>query len=340
MELMGFCLLALLCYSCVKSDITKGIVPNKKLAVYFVVAIIYDVVYYGFFASDLAVAFIVNVIIVSAVSLILFYTHSFAGGDCKMAIVLVSLFPAGCYIDIWGTNYTIVAAMGISLVFGYVYLLANSIALIARRKGTMTLDYVKSSLFTFAKSYLAAISYIAFIGSFILLIDDFDFTISIWITRATCVIVALCVGRYQSLKKWFFFVPAAFAAMLISAVVGESPISLRPEYIVLVFVLFLCQMTIRTTIYERVNVSDLKKGMILTTISSVLMQSSITKGLPGISTEDLRSRLTDEEIESVKIWAKATRTTSLTIVKKVPFAALLAAGFLAYAVLGGVLSWE
>ena len=77
--------------------------------------------------------------------------------------------------------------------------------------------------------------------------------------------------------------------------------------------------------------------MILSTISSVLMQTSITPGLPGVSTEDLRSRLTTEEIASIKIWAKATHTESLTIVKKIPFAIFISIGFVSYFILWSIL---
>ena len=59
----------------------------------------------------------------------------------------------------------------------------------------------------------------------------------------------------------------------------------------------------------------------------------------AFSTEDLKSRLTSEEIESIKIWAKATRTQELTIVKKIPFAVFIAIGFVSYFVLWGILSW-
>ena len=104
-----------------------------------------------------------------------------------------------------------------------------------------------------------------------------------------------------------------------------------------VFALVLCQMTIKTSIYEDIEIADLKKGMILTTFSSMLMQKSITKGLPAVSHEDLRSRLTEQEIESIKLWAKATKIRSLTIVKKIPFAIFISIGLFFYCIMWGIL---
>ena len=92
-------------------------------------------------------------------------------------------------------------------------------------------------------------------------------------------------------------------------------------------------MAIKPIIYERVRIDQLKKGMILTIYSSMLMQSSITRGLPGVSTEDLRSRLTETEVASIKIWAKATHTEELTVVKKIPFAIFISFGYLCYLII-------
>lgn len=77
--------------------------------------------------------------------------------------------------------------------------------------------------------------------------------------------------------------------------------------------------------------------MILSTVSTIIMQSSITKGLPSISTEDLKSRLTLDEIESIKIWARATHTKTLTIVRKIPFAIFISIGFISYFILWCIL---
>jgi preflagellin peptidase FlaK len=149
--------------------------------------------------------------------------------------------------------------------------------------------------------------------------------------------VSWIVSKYPVFKRWFVFAPASLLAVVVSVVTKTLPISLNPESYILVLLLLLCQMTIRTTIYEKVEVSQLKKGMILTTFSSIPMQSSITKGLPGVSTEDLKSRLTEDEIASIKIWAKATHTETLTIVKKIPFAIFISTGVLLYCAVWGLL---
>ena len=337
LELCFLCLTATLCYLCTKSDLQSGMIYNKILAVFLLLAILMDTVYYGLIVRDMVLEFLINVGIVAAVSLYLFYSHTFAGGDCKMIIVVALLFPARWYWCLGTSNATLVFVIAFAIFAGYCYLLGYSIIAIVTKKVPMTLDYVKDYLLNFLKSYISAIVYIFLFNWVISMLYAQGLRISIWIPRILCILVSWCVSKYPIFKKWFVFFPAFCCVIGISIVTKTSPISLNPENYILVLVLLLCQMTIRTTIYEKVEVAQLKKGMILTAFSSIPMQSSITKGLPGISTEDLKSRLTEEEITCIKIWAKATHTETLTIVKKIPFAIFISIGILLYCAVWGLM---
>lgn len=336
-EVVCLCLITTLCYLCTKSDLRYGMIYNKVLVRFFVFAIIFDIIYYGFFVQDLFHDFVVNIIVVAVVSLYLFYSHSFAGGDCKMMIVVALLFPARLYWTFGNSNITLVFAIAFAIFAGYCYLFISSIVAIISNKVDITFDYVKNYLIDFLKSYITAMIYISLFNRLVSAVHSQGFFVNIWITRGLCLLVAWCIGRYSCFKKWFLLVPAICIGMIITIITKTLPISLNPENYILVLVLLICQMAIKTTIYEKVEVSQLKKGMILTTFSSMLMQTSITKGLPGISTEDLKSRLTNDEIESIKIWAKATHTDSLTIVKKIPFAIFISIGILVYCLIWGLL---
>lgn len=339
LEITSLCLIAALCYLCTRSDLKAGMIYNKDLVFFLAMAGVIDVAYYGFLARDLIYTFLINLAIVGIASLFLFYTHSFAGGDCKMAIVISLLFPARFCWDVGTTNATLVVAIAFAILAGYCYLLGYSIWAIATKKVEMSLNYIKEQLTSFIKSYVTAIVYISILNSLFMLLFDFGIEINIWIVRILCLIVAWLVGRYQVFKRWFVFLPAFCIVVVISVATRTLPISLNIENYILVLVLLVCQMTIKTTIYETVEVEQLKKGMILTTFSSMLMQTSITKGLPGVSTEDLKSRLSIDEIESIKIWAKATHTEKLTIVKKIPFAIFISIGMCLYGAIWGLLLW-
>lgn len=80
------------------TDIREGRIYNKLLLKFLVVAFVLDAIYYGYFARDLFYLFILNFGIIALISLVLFYTHSFAGGDCKLVLVMSMLYPANYYL--------------------------------------------------------------------------------------------------------------------------------------------------------------------------------------------------------------------------------------------------
>ena len=336
-EIASFFLMGMLCIQCTKSDLKSGLIYNRILAIFLVCAVILDAAYYGFYAKDLFRDFVFNFLIVSVLCLYLFFSHSFAGGDCKLAIVLTMLYPARYYLNYRGNAATLVFAIGLALFAGYCYLFVYSVFSIATKTVKLNKTYIKNSLLHFLIVYFSAMLYLSLANSVLLVLYRRGFTINVWITRCLCLLIAWCVGRYPVFRKWEALVPAGIVTAIISFTLKSIPFSLNPENYTLTFVLLLCQLTIKPSLYEDVPVSSLKKGIILSTFSSMLMQSSITPGLPGISTENLKSRLTSEEVDSIRIWAKATHTQSLSIVKKIPFAIFISLGFLCYYILGSIL---
>lgn len=337
LETTNIILILCLCFMASKSDLKTGLIKNKLLLIFLVVGTVANIAYYGFLARDLLFEYIVNVGLVSMISLCLFYSHSLAGGDCKLTIVLSILYPARFYVVFGTTNFTLLVAVGFAIFVGFFYLVVNSLWSIITRKTEITLKYVTNSLLAFAKSYITATLYIFVINVFLRFLEMYGVAVNIWISRMVCMAMAWCVGKYSILKNKLAIFIVSIVVIVLSITFKTLPFSTNPENYSLVLILLFCQMAIRTIIYENVNVNDLKKGMILSSMSTLLMQSSITQGLPKLSTEDLRSRLSETEIESINVWAKATKTEFLVIVKKIPFAIFLSVGFISYLLLWGVL---
>lgn len=335
-EVISFTLAIALCVICTKSDLSEGIIYNKVLVVFAVFAIIIDGIYYGYFARDIFFDFLPNFCIMFFISIYLFYSHSFAGGDCKMAIVLSLLYPARFYFVYGSMITTLFFSLGFAIFAGYVYLLTSALIQLVKKKVSLTGDYIKGMLKNFVKSYFSAMAYITLLNCILIYLSRMGISLNIWFPRLLCLSIALLIGRFKFLSKLAIVIPVYAIVVLISFLTKTIPISFNPENYILVLVLLLCQITIKTTIYARVKVDELKKGMILSTLSSVLMQKSITRGLPNVSTEDLKSRLSSEEIESIKLWARATRTEELTIVKKIPFAVFISIGFVIYFVIWSI----
>ncbi len=72
--------------------------------------------------------------------------------------------------------------------------------------------------------------------------------------------------------------------------------------------------------YTPIKTLDTKRNDIISIISNVILNSNI-KGLPMKVSEDMAARLTDEEVDSIKRWARTKNgKDELIIVKKIPFA--------------------
>ena len=100
------------------SDVKEGRIYNKILLIYALVGIVLDAVYYGYFARDLFWLYILNIGILLVISLVLFYTHSFAGGDCKLTLVMSVLYPANYYLVYGKTDVTLYFALCLAILYG------------------------------------------------------------------------------------------------------------------------------------------------------------------------------------------------------------------------------
>lgn len=332
-------LMLVFCIQAGKTDIRDGKVYNKTLLVFGCIGMVLDILYYSIFNKTMIVPFMINLAVMIVTSLVLFYSHSFAGGDCKLLMVLTLFYPANYYISYSGSLITVVFTVGIALFFGYVYLLATSIYELIIKKNRMSVSYVKGYFMAFFKSFGTAIVYISAVTLSVSVLAFWGIVLPIWLVRILCILTSLMIGKYPVFKKKFVIGMIVGVDFILSILLKTIPFSIHPENYILVVVLLVCQMTIKTSLYQEVHISNLKKGMILTMGSSLLMQNSRVRGLPKISSEDLRDRLTEDEIASINRWAKSRKIESLSIVKKIPFATFIACGYICYLIFWRILKW-
>ena len=105
------------------TDVKEGKVFNGLVVVLLGSAAVLDGVYYCWFAKDLFLCFLINALVCTVVLLCLFYTHFFAGGDVKLGLALVMLYPAYCYVYYKSSLITLFFALCFGIALGYFYLL-------------------------------------------------------------------------------------------------------------------------------------------------------------------------------------------------------------------------
>jgi preflagellin peptidase FlaK len=237
-----------------------------------------------------------------------------------------------------GSNLTLIFAIGIAIIYGYFYLLISAIWSLIRKKNSLTVQYIKNYVVGFVKSFVLATIYISVITLWVIFASRKGVSINIWVTRAGCMVLAWLVGKNGIFRKWYMIGAAVIIGVILSFALQMIPFSVNLENYILVIILLLCQMMIKTNLYEEVKLIELKKGMILSTFSSIMMQGSRVRGLPSVSSEDLRDRLTQEQVESILRWGEGKNIETVSVVKKIPFAVFLSLGYISYLVLWRILS--
>jgi preflagellin peptidase FlaK len=338
-ELIYGVLILVLCVITTTSDLKYGLIKNKVLLIFAILAGILDIIYYGCLATDLRGIFCVNAIVNVLIGLILFFLKSFAGGDCKLLIVLTLLYPANYYLVYGDSKLTLLLTIGLAIIYGYMYLLITSIWGLVRRKNSISFADIKTYVLVFFKAYIIALLYVNAALLVIKWVSIKYIQLNSFISQIICMVVAITVGKIGVLKKWFMVVTVVVIDIFFSLLMGVMPVSLNPENYILVLILLVAQIVIRTNLYEEIDITALRKGMILSFGSSAMMQNSRVKGIPGISSENLGNRLSESEVESVKRWGKSRSVTTIVIVKKIPFAVFLNLGFISYFIVWSFLVW-
>ena len=336
-ETFMMCMLVIIGVITSVSDLKTGKIQNKIIAGFACVAIVIDVIYYGYYARDIFSLFLGNYLILLMVSLFLFYSHSFAGGDCKLVMVMGLMYPANYYLIYDTTSITVFMVLGIAVLYGYIFLLGSSLYELIRGNNVLSKEYVGNYLINFIKAFVTATLYISVVNIFLTLLIQKGGHVFPVFTRIICIVTAWCVGKYDFLKKRYVFASVIVIDIIGGIKMGIVPFSTNLENYIIILVLLICQMMIRSNLYKDVAVSELKKGMILSVGATVLMQGSRVRGLPQLSTEDLKSRLTEKEVASVKRWAASREIENITVVKKIPFAIFIFGGFLSYYFMWSVL---
>ena len=320
------------------SDIRVGVIRNRMLAIFSIMAVIIDIIYYVFFTREMFLYFALNIVLVIIICLILFFTHSLAGGDCKLIPVMTLLYPAGGYLIYKKSLITMFFPICFAILYGYIYLLMTSLIRISFGKAKLERKDIRNFLMNYFKSYGIAYAYIALINLCLNIFGKLFFKIPTVVFFAVCFAVAWASGKIKILRKIPSLIIVICIDIVLAIIFKIIPVSLNPGTYIFIAFLILCQMTIRTVLYETIKTEEVKKGMILSLFSSMLMQNSRIADLPSISSEDLRSRLTEKEAESVRRWGQSKKGhQEITIVRKIPFAVFIFMGFITYFVIWSVL---
>ena len=305
------------------TDIKHGIIQNKRLLQAGTIGFFINVVYYSRFAYGFFQLYISNLIIMSILAVALYMIHFWAAGDSKLLIVLMFLFPARFYD--FGKQ---VIAPGI---YGFILIYVLGDTIIQKLKQAQKIQYRtinRQFIFVFIKSYIVSFVYLNLFSQVVRLIfKNFYFRNQV-IFMIMNIFLVIWIQNIQWLKKIGLII-IAFAIDIILTVKYYVLGNIQwKSYIVLFLALFLRHIMSGYN-YQEIPTKDIEKGMVLSYITLAKFLPSRVKGLPKQGGEDMRYRITEDEMNAIKRWENSKYgEDTIIIVRKIPFAIFIVAGIL------------
>jgi preflagellin peptidase FlaK len=308
------------------TDLRYEQVKNKVLLVFGGFAILLNVIFLIWTKDVNYKSYFIQVIAAVLISLFLYFYKIWAGGDCKLYIVIALSLPCNIVTQkIYGISLLIFIPF-LSFGIGYIYIIIDSI--VQRIKTKKKNENILSNTIKAFVRYLSYYLLVVFVSSIVLKICELVRinTRLETIVTVICIVVVLLVSHFDVMK----YKSVVLTLLIVDVVLGvvNTELLLSSQTILLLIAIIITnffRIFSNNYNYEEIGIGELKEGMILSAVSSVLLANDRRGKFKKISDESLSSRLTGEDISYIKELSDRNRKlTSVTIVRKIPFALFIA----------------
>jgi preflagellin peptidase FlaK len=327
------------------TDCKESIVRNRTLAKCGLVAIVLDSVYYIGFAYEYLLFWVANLLLMTIVALAFYGYHLWAAGDSKLLFVVGLCIPGRFYsfwdIGIWSGFAIIVFTFSIA----FIYVVLESIVLGIKNKNLFKITLSRPNFAEGIVSYFSMVGAILLINLLLSLLlkeiynDDTVFATAI----NFMVVLTLIHFRAKISFRALCYCTIAIWVVIIALVIA-SIVTISTTFDIRSWLLVLAIMAVRMVAekynYKTIPTRDVRKGQILSTATVMSFKPSRVQGLPAGMTEDLRSRITEEEANSIRRWeSSALGQEYIVIVRKIPFATFIGIGTILFLIIEVTMIW-
>lgn len=324
-----------LCIFTAHSDATRGIVENRLMLVGFTAAVILDACAYILIAPWLGITFLTNAVIAIVVSIFLYMANVWAGGDCKLFVVLSLLLPAADYLMIGECLLGSIPILMVAFILGYVQIVWMGLRATVKQGTYFLATDVFGAFLHVLRYWLTCLLLMNLLRFFCLLIAPTLFIQFPFITGLFSVIASVCVLTIEVLRSSRCLLAGFILLLLFGTVCHATPILASPASVVIILAMGASKVIASRACYIQVPCSEIKKGDILSTASSIMLSVKLPKLDLRISKEGPFDRLDEIRAEGLRTWGVGKgRGVVVDIVRKVPFALFMDTGFVAAALLG------
>ena len=341
MQSLDWVLMIACLFICIASSVTdlkKRKIPNAILFPTF--GILFPLSLIHHLSSGLGSIYLRNFLFAVVFSVLLYAAHFFAAGDSKLLIVLSAGMPAILYYETMPGWFPIITWVIILFSIAFVYLVGESIWFTLRRKKRFTR---RNPLREVLKEYAQKLVLVTLLNECIWLSLPMFYNENQYIVLLLDFFVLIFLSEHMLHFRTSVIVTAGVIAIAVGFAcnyLGRFHLS-SLLYFPIILLFWWIQYFLSAYNYYAIETLAVEKDMILSAESSLLMQASKVQGLPGISTEDMRSKLKESEVLSIQRWAKSKNgQAEIIIVRTLPFGSLIALGTVCYLLMRGVLIWR
>jgi archaeal preflagellin peptidase FlaK len=327
------------------TDLKYGLILNKHILFYIPIITASNFILYVYINKTsyaILYHFFINLILGFVISYLLYKFDVWGAGDAKLFLVILFSIPPDFLIDNSINAFPGFIILSLSFGIAFIYVAFDTTFLYIRNardkvfKVCFTKDNVHKIL-NFLFHYLCSIFVSTLTYNIIGLINASFLRVNRGIVLMLNICIVICIYRINQ-KKLIYFVDTVSIVYIIYSIIKMS--SKYPfTYICLasiipVVAIYLIKQAAAKYNNKELRVDDLRKNMILTAESAIILTNNRIKGVSYDFEKSCDLRLSNNDIQLINNWGKSkVGKDRLTIARQIPFAPFICLSALVFSMI-------
>ena len=178
---------------------------------------------------------------------------------------------------------------------------------------------------SFVVQYLISMLYLTALGSVWRVFFERLYDENIILFTTGNIFAVILINKIQFLRSKICILIITLIDLYV--IVFQHGVRFQLISLLILLIIYLLRHFMNEYNYEEIPTEAVKKGMVLSYMVIMLFTRSRVKGLPEETSEDMKSRITEEQAEAIRRWkdSKYGKET-IIIVRKIPFAIFIFLG--------------
>lgn len=322
------------------TDFREKKIYNKTIIYGVIVSFILYIVMWKQIDMELIKNYVINLSISILISFLFFYFKIWAAGDAKLFIAMIIMIPFELYEVDLSNIFPGIYLLIIIFSIAFLYVVMETIFLWAKDSEKFqklkTIKFNIKTIKDWLEKYFMGYFIILLINNIIyLLFPTFQEKNGALMLVCNMLILIFIYRIIQNKKQTVIVTTISIIFNIIYYIIMKFNIyQINIKMFIIVISIMIFRDISEKYNYECIKIENLKPRMILSYGSVLKFYSSRIKGLPKHTTETTDSRLTDDEVNSIKRWSKSSKgDDSIVVVRHMPFAPFMLIGEIIFWVL-------